>query len=256
MTATQSSLDVRQVSETATILVVDDQQLVSSALAFILRDKGFDAHSIPVTDLDAVQTAALAYLPGLVLLDLDLGSGPDGHPLDGVDLIGPLRAQGWTVLVITGTASLDRIADAVAHGAVNWVVKGATFAELVHAAVEIMQGRGHLLPAERADLIERYRTAQAAQRESGMRLSRLSPRERVVLARLTDGLNAAMIATESFTSIRTVQTHIHRILTKLDVNSQGAAIAIAVRNRRQPPPINPSLWRRMHSIAEDQLQKG
>jgi len=239
-----------------TILVVDDQQLVSSTLAFALRDKGFDAHSIGVTDLDAVQTAALAYLPGLVLLDLDLGSGPDGQPMDGVDLIGPLRAQGWTVLVITGTASLDRIADAVAHGAANWVVKGATFAELVHAAVEIMHGRGQLLPAQRADLIERYRTAQAAQRESGKRLSRLSPRERVVLARLTEGLNAATIATESFTSIRTVQTHIHRILTKLDVNSQGAAIAIAVRNRRQPPPINPSLWRRMHSITEDQPQKG
>ena len=135
---------------------------MSSALAYTLRDKEFNAHSLRVTDLAAVQKAALAYAPGLVLLDLDLGSVPDGQPIDSVDLIGPLRAQGWTVMVITGTTSLDRIADAVAHGATNWIVDGVTFAELVHAAIEIMHGRGQLLPAERADLIERYRTARTS----------------------------------------------------------------------------------------------
>src|SRR5665811_2332080 len=66
---------------------------------------------------------------------------PDGEPLDGIDLIAPLRAQGWTVLMITGTASLDRIADAIAQGAASWIGKSATFDELVHAALEIMRAR-------------------------------------------------------------------------------------------------------------------
>jgi DNA-binding response OmpR family regulator len=88
-----------------------------------------------------VKAAALAHPPGLVLLDLDLGSSPDGEPLDGIDLIAPLRAQGWTVLMITGTTSLDRIAEAIAQGAASWIVKGATFDELVHAAVKLMQAR-------------------------------------------------------------------------------------------------------------------
>jgi two-component system, NarL family, nitrate/nitrite response regulator NarL len=113
---------------------------VSSALAYSLRDLGFDAHSIRA-DLPAVKTAALAHPPGLVLLDLDLGSSPDGEPLEGIDLIAPLRAQGWTVLMITGTASLDRIADAIAQGAASWIVKGATFDGLVHAVLEIMRAR-------------------------------------------------------------------------------------------------------------------
>jgi DNA-binding NarL/FixJ family response regulator len=55
--------------------------------------------------------------------------------------------------------SLDRIAHAIAQGATNWIVKGATFAELVHAAVEIMAGRGQLRPAARAALIGRHRNA-------------------------------------------------------------------------------------------------
>ena len=138
-----------------TILVIDELFLVSSALAHTLRGKGFDAHSLRVTDLAGVRAAARAYQPGLVLLDLDLGCGRDGQPIDGVDLIGPLRELGWTVMVVTGTVSLDRIAHAIAQGATNWIVKGATFGELVHAAVEIMAGRGQLRPAARAALIHR-----------------------------------------------------------------------------------------------------
>ena len=102
-----------QMPADATVLVIHDQHLVSSTLAIVLRDKGFNAYCLPLTDLAAVQTAALAYAPGLVLLDRDLGSRPDGQGIDSLDLAGSLRAQGWTVLVITGMTSLDRIADAV-----------------------------------------------------------------------------------------------------------------------------------------------
>jgi two-component system nitrate/nitrite response regulator NarL len=231
-----------------TVLVVDDQQLVASTLTYSLRDNGLDAHYLVVTDLEAVQTAALAYLPGIVLLDLDLGAGAGGEPLDGVDLIVPLRAQGWTVLVISGTTDLDRIAAAVAHGAANWVVKGANFPELFATLVDLTHGRGHLPPTERATLINRYQEVLATHRKNAERLEALSPREREVLSRLTEGATAANIAAETHTSIRTVQTHIHRILTKLEVSSQLAATAIAVRHRSPAPPIKPSVWRRMRGV--------
>ena len=234
-----------------TILVIDDQQMIASTLAYSLRDNGFDAHYLLVTDLEAVQTAALAHLPGLVLLDLDLGAGPDGELMDGVDLIVPLRAQGWTVLVITGTTDLDRIAEAVAHGAANWVVKGANFPELLGTVRETVEGRGQLPQAERAGFIKRYQEVRAARRKDADRLKTLSPREREVLGRLTEGATAAAIAAETHTSIRTVQTHIHRILTKLEVSSQLAATAIAFRHRAQPPPIRPSVWRKMRGLRGD-----
>jgi DNA-binding NarL/FixJ family response regulator len=228
-----------------TILVIDDQQLIASTLAYSLRDNGFDAQYLVVSDLEALETAALAYLPGVVLLDLDLGAGPDGEPLDGVELIVPLRAQGWTVLVITGTTNLDRIAEAIAHGAANWVVKGANFPELLAAVRELAAGRGQLPPAERGALLKRYQEVLASRRREVDRLKTLSRRESEVLVRLTEGATAAIIAEETHTSIRTVQTHIHRILGKLEVSSQVAATAIAVRHRSQPPPIEASLWRKM-----------
>jgi two-component system, NarL family, nitrate/nitrite response regulator NarL len=167
-------------STTGTILVIDELLLVSSALAHTLRRKGFDAHSVRVTDLAGVREAARAYQPGLVLLDLDLGSGRDGQPIDGIDLIGPLRDQGWTVMVITRTVSLDRIAHAIAAGATSWIVKGATFAELVHAAVEIMAGRGHRRPADRVVPINRRRQPQSPGQEHVKRPGRISSRRRVI----------------------------------------------------------------------------
>jgi len=238
-------------AEGRTVLVIDDQQLVASTLAYSLRDHGLDAHYLLVTDLEAVETAALAYLPGVVLLDLDLGAGPGGEPMNGVDLIVPLRAQGWTVLVITGTTDLDRIAEAVAHGSANWVVKGANFPELLSAVVEMTAGRGHLSPGERTAFIKRYQEVMATRRKDAERLKTLSPREREVLGRLTEGATAGTIAAETHTSIRTVQTHIHRILTKLEVSSQLAATAIAFRQRSQPPPIRPSVWRKMRGLRRD-----
>jgi len=151
---------------TTTILVIDEQLLVSSALAHALRGKGFDAHSLRVTDLEGLARDVLEHPPGLVLLDLDLGCGPDGRPIDGADLIAPLRARGWSVMVITGTVSLDRIADALARGATSWIVRGATFAELVQAAVEILQGRGQLRPADRGALSGRAGAMRATSRRT------------------------------------------------------------------------------------------
>jgi DNA-binding NarL/FixJ family response regulator len=251
VTAAEQPDDDAKPAAHQTILVIDDQQLIASTLAYSLRDNGFDAHYLLVTDLEAVQTAALAHLPGLVLLDLDLGAGPDGVLMDGVDLIVQLRAQGWTVLVITGTTDLDRIAESVAHGAANWVVKGANFPELLSTVREMAEGRGQLPQAERAALIKRYQEVLATRRKDAERLNSLSPREREVLGRLTEGATAAAIAAETHTSIRTVQTHIHRILTKLEVNSQLAAIAIAFRHRTQPAPIRPSVWRKMRGLRGD-----
>jgi DNA-binding NarL/FixJ family response regulator len=230
---------------TGAVLVIDDQALVAASLAYALSAEGFDAHRLPVTDLDAVADAALEQVPGVALVDLDLGTGADGHCLDGVGLVAPLCAQGWAVLVVTGTTELDRVAAAIAAGAANWVVKGAEVAELVAATVELAAGRGALPEVERRAMIQRHREAVRTAGRVAEKLGRLSRKEREVLDRLAAGASAASIAEESYTSIRTVRAHIRSILAKLDVNSQGAATAIAREHPARAQPIPAGLWRRM-----------
>ncbi|WP_168207610.1 LuxR C-terminal-related transcriptional regulator [Microlunatus elymi] len=239
-----------------TVLVVDDHDLVAASLTYALSGHGFDAHRLPVSDLETVKAAAEDLIPawpgpagpgwsapmGVVLLDLDLGTGPDGRALDGVDLVAPLRAQGWLVLVLTGTSELDRVAAAVVAGAADWVVKGADLTELVAATVALAQGGG-MSEAERRTMLERHQAAQQAAAAVDRRLARLTAKEREVLDQLAAGTSAAQIAQQSYTSIRTVRAHIRSILTKLDVNSQGAATAIAHTARQNPTAISAAVWR-------------
>lgn len=230
-----------------TALIVDDHQLIAASLACALGHAGFDAHAVPVVDTGGIRAQAQRYEPGVVLLDLDLGVTPDGQELDGVDLVTPLRSQGWSVLVVTGTTDLDRVAAAVAAGAGSWIVKGAGLEELVRATVDMATGRGGLTEPERRGMLQRHRAAQQAAGESAERLATLTGKEREVLQRLTVGASAAEIAEETYTSIRTVRAHIRNILAKLDVKSQGAATAIARRHRRAAGSISAAVWRRMRA---------
>lgn len=231
-----------------TVLVIDDHELFAASLTYVLADHGFDAHSVPITDLETVRDAAQEHSPGVVLLDLDLGSSPDGRPLDGVDLVIPLRTQGWSVLILTGTAELDRVAAAVAAGAAGWVVKGADLHELVAATTDLAEGRAVLSERARREMLERHRAAQRAGGKDAQRLSTLTAKEREVLDQLTAGASAAEIAEAGYTSIRTVRAHIRRILAKLEVNSQGAATAIARQHHPPAPPIPATVWRQLRGV--------
>lgn len=58
-------------------------------------------------------------------------------------------------------------------------------------------------------------------------LASLSPREQSVLEHMMRGLSAVEIATTQYVSVPTVRSHIRSILTKLEVRSQLAAVAVA-----------------------------
>lgn len=215
-----------------TVLVVDDQDLVAIALTRALRDEGLDAHRVPVTG--SVPDDAAGYRPGVVLLDLELGATSDGTVRDGSELITPLRAQGWRVVVVTGTTDLDRIAAAVAGGASTYVVKGADLTELVGVTVATAHGRDTLTAVRRAELVARYRETHATNQRAVAGMQRLSRREREVLDLLADGAAPAEIAASCHLSVATVRNQIHSILGKLEVKSQLAAVAIAHRHGRRP----------------------
>lgn len=232
---------------TGTVLIIDDHELVAASIAYLLCSRGLDAYRAPVADLATARQAASEHAPGVALLDLELGTTPDGTNLDGVELVGPLRAQGWTVLVVTGTAELDRIAAAVAAGAANWVVKGANLAELVAATVALAEGHGGLTRAERREMLERHRDTRRTRGHGAERLARLTAKEREVLDRLTAGASPREIARQTHTSEHTVRAHIRGILRKLEVGSQGAATAVARQHTPPPQSLPARRWRRMRA---------
>jgi len=201
------------------VLVIDDHAIVATSLVLALRAQGIPAKRCPVTSEDAIIAEAQAGEErGLVLLDMDLGLD-----VDGADLVMPLKALGWQVLVVTGSSSRNRIAAAVVAGAIGWVSKAAPFEQLVQAAVAAAAGRSTLSERERRELVELNR----GDRDRVRLLDRLTVREREVLDRLAAGHRAAKVAEEFVVSVATVRSQIRSILAKLEVGSQLEAVALA-----------------------------
>lgn len=208
------------------VVVLEDHELVGESLVMALRGRRLPARRVPVGSMHEFLRTLSGAQAGVVLLDLDLGTDPDGHPIDGQDMIGRLHARGWRVVVVTGSRDRARIAAAVEAGALGCVSKSAPLHELLHAVVEAVEGRQIMSATERRHWRELYRRAQARNAQREGRLGRLAPREREVLDLLARGLRVAAIARKLVVSEATVRTQVKSILRKLEVNSQIEAVAL------------------------------
>ncbi len=208
------------------VLIVDDHELIGTSLTLALRAEGLAAHGRGAGGPDAIVAAAARRRPGVVLLDLDLGRDPAGRPVDGVDLVDPLRAGGWRVVVLSGTADRTRVGAALDEGAVAAVPKHAPMPVLLRAVRAALAGR-EVMPAEHRDrLIAAFRQRRAERGAVAAKLELLTAREREVLALLADGHRAQAVADRFVVSLATVRTQIRAVLTKLGVSSQLEAVAL------------------------------
>jgi DNA-binding NarL/FixJ family response regulator len=208
------------------VLLVDDHPLISTALAVALRAEGLEAQRVTVTTAEAILAAVDQHRPGLLLLDLDLGDQLGGPPPNGLQLIGPLRTRGWSVLIVTASQDQHALAAAIADGALGWVGKGESFERLLATVLRAVSGRVVLDQHERARLITLHRQNRNRADTLTGKLGRLTLRERQVLDLLGRGRSARSIAHEFTVSMATVRAQIRSILAKLDVQSQLAAVAI------------------------------
>jgi DNA-binding NarL/FixJ family response regulator len=207
------------------LVIVEDHAVLAQTLAVALRTEGFEIHVPETVEPESVLAAAEAVRADVVLLDLDLGT-----EVTGVSLIAPLRRMGAEVVVVTGTDEGAVLGECIEAGASGVFRKSQPFDQLVDA-VRVAAGHGSATSAAaRAELLRelrRHRVADQARREP---LEQLTPREREVLKLLTEGKSAVKIAGELVVSLATVRTQIRAVLTKLGVNSQLEAVAVARRS--------------------------
>jgi DNA-binding NarL/FixJ family response regulator len=194
------------------VLVVDDDSKFRAVVREILERSGFAVRE--ACDGEEALASAQARQPDLVLLDVCL-PGISGYEV--------LRALQDTVhsdlpvVFMSGdrTDKNDRVS-ALLLGADDHFVKpfepDELLARIRRSLARSGNGRGRVLSAAQSPL------------------TALTARELEVLGFLADGVNQAQIASRLVLSPRTVGTHIQRILKKLDVNSRGQAIAVALRN--------------------------
>lgn len=207
------------------VAIVEDHLLLAETLCSALRRREVDAAVYPPQEHERLLELLLAEAPDLVLLDLNLG--PHG---DATSLITPLKAQNIRVLVVTGSQDRTHIALALEAGAVGFQTKSADFDTLLDNAMAALQRRPVNNPVPREELMRELAMTRATANRSRALYDHLSDRERATLEALAAGQSARQIAQEWFVSEATVRSHIRGVLTKLDVGSQLAAVAVARSN--------------------------
>ena len=224
------------------VLLVDDHPLVLSALQAVIQSIGSDTTVVGV-DSAAAARAALASDSDfdLVLLDLALGDA------DGFDVLVEFRAAYPAVPVVVVSAS-DRASDvirAIDSGAMGFVPKKSSHAELHQALTLVMTGSMYVPPSMLGLEFGRSvasDTVPGVMRPSGevplgpaarpephqklpsMKDVGLTPRQAEVLSLLLQGLPNKLIARQLNLSVETVKDHVAAVLRALGVSSRTQAV--------------------------------
>ncbi|NVM75122.1 RNA polymerase sigma factor (sigma-70 family) [Duganella sp. SG902] len=193
-----------------TVFIVDDDPAVRDALGLLLGVRGYRT---------AVFASAEAYLQGwqagwsgCLLVDIRMSG------MDGLSLQRELRARGcrMPVVVMSGHGDVSMARAAFKADAVDFLEKPFDDAKLIAAIDEA-------LARARANQSEQQRRTRSANL-----LSELTPREREVMELVVLGRHNRDIGPALGISVRTVEVHKARLMSKLGVDNVADLVRISM----------------------------
>ena len=145
--------------------------------------------------------------------------------------LGPDDGTAPTVVLVADRSEYAALVPAVRAGVRGWVPRGATVEELLAAVRAAGEGSAWLPPRALTAVLDALVWSSPPEDPVEALLGSLTPREREVLLCLAEGLGRPAVAERLGMSTNTVRTHVQSILSKLDVSSSLAAVAL-VRGAR------------------------
>jgi two-component system response regulator NreC len=207
----------RDSAETIRVVIADDHAVVRRGLRQVLDDE----HGVQVVaeapDLTSARRYVRGHHPDVLVLDLNL---PEGLSLDAIPEIRTEFPQ-TQIVVLTMQSEPAYARQALAAGALGYVLKEAAESELVEAVRRAAQGDTYLNP--------RLGARVAAEARPGPP-DGLSDREVEVLRMIALGHTNAEIAKQLYLSVRTVETHRAHIQQKLRLGSRAELVHYALEH--------------------------
>ena len=206
------------------VAVADDAVLLREGIGQILRAGGMEV----VASVDTAEELLVVVSgdPRLDAVVLDIRM-PPGHTDEGLRALEQLRASGSAVgvlLLSMYTTASYAIRALSAGSGTGYLLKDrvADAGTLVNAVRSVASG-GSVVDPEVVQLLVSARTAAAS-------LDTLSARERDVIRLMAEGKSNVGIAADLHLSLRTVESHIGHIMSKLDVedSAEGHRRVLAV----------------------------
>jgi len=203
------------------VLVADDHEVVRTGLVSL-----FDGSDIEVvaeaTNADEAVDMTAKHRPDVVLLDIRMSDSDGLEALDKINTESP----DTRVVMLSTYDNPTYVARAVALGACDYVLKGASRQELIETITAAAEGK---CPSTGGQL---HRVAGAMSKNGNSfncDTVPLTNRETQVLRHVALGLSNKEIGRSLSISIETVKEHVQNILRKVAVTDRTQAAVWAVR---------------------------
>jgi len=207
--------------EPVTVVVADDQSAVREGLVLLLGTLPGISVIGQAEDGEAAVALVGAAGPQVVLMDLNMPR------CDGVEATRRIRAghPGTQVVVLTTYSDDESIISALRAGALGYLTKAATRAEIGRAVHAAAAGQAVLDPEVQQRLLSAAARASAPPPPGEQ--DDLTPRESEVLRLIAAGKSNREIARALFVSEATVKTHVNRIFAKTGSRDRAHAVRYA-----------------------------
>lgn len=209
---------------TIKIVLADDHRIVREGLRALLRQQpDFELVGEAEDGLAAVKLARTLQ-PDVVVTDISMPG------LNGVEAVRRIHLEepGVKVLCLSVHDETAMVLSVIDAGAAGYVLKDASFEELVRAIRQVMTHRIYLSPALVGIFVEKYRTRESPE-PLAVAASPLTAREREVVQLFSEGYSSNEIAARLNVSAKTVASHREHILAKLRIRSIAELTRYAIR---------------------------
>jgi DNA-binding NarL/FixJ family response regulator len=216
------------------VIVADDQSAVREGLVLLLGTLPGIVVAGQAADGDAAVDLVAAAEAQVVLMDLNMPG------CDGVTATRRITTDhpGTRVVVLTTYEDDESIIGALQAGALGYLTKNATRAEIGRAVVAAANGQAILDPGVQQRLLSAAARASGPSGSSAGSAGHddLTQREAEVLGLIASGKSNREIARALFVTEATVKTHVNRIFAKTGARDRAQAMRYAYIHGYAEPP--------------------
>lgn len=204
------------------VVIVEDKDFIREGLTDLLNGSdGFNCLG-SFSDCESMLESIESIDVDVIIMDIGL---PGMSGIDGTKELKELLPS-VVVIVFTIHEESEKVFEALISGASGYLVKTTPHEEILSSIKDAYEGGSPMNSHIAKKMVELLR-AFDEQKKVDSQL--LSERENQVLTALAEGQAYKQIAEKLFISAHTVRYHIRNIYEKLNVNSQTAAIALAMK---------------------------
>lgn len=203
------------------IMIVDDHEVVRFGLKNLLaRQQDWEVVTEAGSMAEAIQQAD-EHQPDVIVMDIRLNDG------SGIDACREIVKQhpNTKVIMLTSFAEDELLFNAIAAGAVGYVLKQVGNDDLIRAIETIARGDSMLDPSITGQVLAKLRKATRVEA-----FADLTEQELKVLALIAQGYTNKEIATSLHLGEGTVRNYVSSIFGKLGLSNRAEATAYAVRH--------------------------